>query len=241
MSILTTKKVCQIIIIFVIGTIGGIFADQILWPYFIERPLFYQYRLEQAPVNVVEKQEIFIQENSALEETIKKIEKAIVGIKTITAKKEEIQGSGIIITSDGLVLTLAELLPKNEKTIIFMNDIIPDYTVIKKDEESNLALIKIEQTNLSTISFVEIENLKLGKRVFLLGVILNGKLEKVVNQGIIRNYSDEIIQTNIIEQENLKASPLFDIEGKLIGLSVIDEKGQVSAIPISKIREFIGF
>ena len=60
-----TKNALKILIIFIIGTIGGIFADQILWPYFIERPLFYRYRLDQAPIVMNKTEEIIIEEYSA--------------------------------------------------------------------------------------------------------------------------------------------------------------------------------
>ena len=69
------KNIFKIIAIFILGTVGGIFADQILWPYFVERPLFYQYKLEKSPVYVTERKEVFIQENTALEEAIEKVGK----------------------------------------------------------------------------------------------------------------------------------------------------------------------
>ena len=101
------KNILKIIIIFIIGTIGGIFADQILWPYFIERPLFYEYRLEQAPVYVTESKEFFIQENAALKNAIEKVEKTVVGVRTTTKTGIFLEGSGLILTFDGLVIVPA--------------------------------------------------------------------------------------------------------------------------------------
>jgi hypothetical protein len=59
------KNIFKIIIVFLIGAVGGIFSEQILWPYFIERPLFLEYSLEQNPVYITETKEITIQENTA--------------------------------------------------------------------------------------------------------------------------------------------------------------------------------
>jgi hypothetical protein len=34
-------------------------------------------------------------------------------------------------------------------------------------------------------------------------------------------------------------STLFDVEGKVLGLNLIDQRGEIYAIPVSKIQEFI--
>jgi len=34
---------------------------------------------------------------------------------------------------------------------------------------------------------------------------------------------------------------LFNIKGELVGLNTVDSEGKISAIPVNKIREFIGF
>ena len=44
-----TKNLLIIIGVFLTGIVGGLFAKQILWAYFIERPLFLKYNLEQRP------------------------------------------------------------------------------------------------------------------------------------------------------------------------------------------------
>lgn len=106
------KKVFKIVAVFIIGMVGGIFADQIFWPYFVERPLFYQYRLEKAPIYVAERKEVFIQENIALTDSIEKVEKSVVGITAKSKTGKILEGSALILTSDGLILTLADLAPK---------------------------------------------------------------------------------------------------------------------------------
>ena len=114
-----SKNILKIVGFFVIGMVGGIFADQIFWPYFIERPLFHEYRLEQSPVYVTERKEVTIQENTALREAIEKVEKTVVGVKTQTKAGKLLEGSGLIVTSDGLVVTLAELVLR-ARTFLFL-------------------------------------------------------------------------------------------------------------------------
>lgn len=236
------KIVLKIIGIFILGVFGGIFADQILWPYLIERPLFYQYRLEQSPVYVVEKKEVTIQENLALKNAIEKVEKVVVGIKTQTKEGKILEGSGLILTSDGLVITLANLAPQSSDFSFFVDEKKVSYRILKRDLENNLALVKVEEANLPTVGFANLEKIKLGERVFLVGTVFEGaEIKKTVNEGIIKSFNEDLIETNMFEKNNLAGSPLFDVEGNILGLNTIDKEGRVSAIPVSKIKIFSGF
>lgn len=236
------KNTFKIIAFFIIGMIGGIFADQILWPYFIERPLFYQYRLEQSPVYVTERKEVFIQENTALKEAIEKVEKIVVGVRTQTAKGKILEGSCLIITSDGLLVTLAELIPQGSDFNFFVDGKETHFQILKRDLKENLALVKIEKANLPTVGFANLEKIKLGERVFLVGVIFEReKPSKIVNEGIIKSFSEDFIKTNIFEKYTLAGSALFNIEGEILGINIIDSEGKVITIPISKIKAFTGF
>ena len=239
------KWVLKILGVFILGIFGGIFADQILWPYFIEKPLFYQYRLEQSPVYVTEKKEVTITENIALQNAIEKVEKTIIGVQTKTKTGKILAGSGLILTSDGLVVTLADLVPQGGNSSFFVDGETASFQILKRDLKENLALIKIEKTNLSTVSFANLEKLKLGERVFLVGVIFKNQKTTlpgyVVNEGIVKSFDENSIETNIFEKNNLTGSPLFDIVGNILGLNIIDKEGKVSAIPIPKIKSFAGF
>ncbi len=236
------KNISKIISIFIIGIVGGIFADQILWPYFIERPLFHQYRLEQSPVYVTERKEVTIQENVAIINAIEKVEKVVVGVRTETKTEKILEGSGLIITSDGLMVTLADLVPQGSNFSFFIDGKKVHFQILKRDLKENLALVKIEEANLPTVRFADLEKMKLGERVFLVGVIFEKEeSSKIVNEGIVKTFGKDFIKTNIFEENILKGSPLFDIEGNILGLNTIDKEGKVIAIPISKIKAFAGF
>ena len=236
------KNIFKIIAIFILGTVGGIFADQILWPYFVERPLFNQYKLEKSPVYVTERKEVFIQENTALEEAIEKVEKVVIGVRAEKKTGIILEGSGLIVTADGLLVTLAELVPQGSNFSFFVEGQPANFQILKRDLKENLALVKIEKSNLPIVSFANLEKLKLGERVFLVGVIFEKEeLSKIVNEGIIKSFSEDFIKTNIFENYLLKGSPLFNIEGEVLGLNTIDKEGKVIAILISKIKTFAGF
>jgi len=235
------KNILKIIAIFIIGMVGGIFADQIFWPYFVERPLFYQYRLEKTPIYVTERKEVIIQENTALREAIEKVKDSTIYLQTQTISGKVLEGSGLILTSDGLVVTLAELVPRGSKFSFYVEGEKTSFQILKRDLKENLALIKLEKENLPTVDFADLEKIKLGERVFLVAKVLKEKeIETTTNEGIIKRFDQDIIETNIFEDKKIRGSPLFNIDGKALGLITVDSQGRVSAIPISKIKSFSG-
>ncbi len=235
------KFILYTLLAFVVGICGGIFADQILWPYFIERPLFEQYSLEQRPVYVTERNEVTIQENTALQDSVEKVDKAVAGIVT-QADGKTIKGSGLVITADGLIVTLADLVPQGGKFSILVEGQPVSFTVLKRDLESNLALIKVEKNNLLTVGFANLDNLRKGQRVFLVGAFQTGQaIETTVNEGMVKYFDKDTIYTNIMETTTLAGSALFNIQGEFLGLNTVDYWGRVSALPIDKIRSFAGF
>ena len=236
------KEIFQLLLLFIFGMAGGIFANQIFWPYFVEGPLFYQYGLESAPIYLTEKKEIYITENIALQGIVERIENTVVGVRTETGAGKFLEGSGLILTSDGLLITLADSVPQGSNFSFFIEGEKVSFQILKRDLKENLALIKIEKTNLPTASFASFEKIKLGQRVFLFGIVFEqGVPQKIVNEGIIKTFNQNLIETNIFENRALRGSPLFDIEGNILGLNQIDKNGQVLTIPITKIRQFTGF
>jgi len=232
------KNIFKVIGIFVIGMVGGIFADQIFWPYFVERPLFLKYHLESTPLYGVQIKEIYIQENTALKDAVEKVEKAVVGIRAVTPSKIQ-EGSGLIVTSDGLIVTLAKLLPKGSKITLFLGEekISPQLLQIK----DGLALLKIDKENLPTLAFADYEKLKPGERVFLVGTVFKkGTPKKTINEGVIKYLDEQGIHTNIFEKKTLAGSTLFDIQGNILGLNMIDQEGKIITIPVLEIKNFLG-
>ena len=235
------KNILKIVAIFIIGMVGGIFADQILWPYFIERPLFYKYRLEQAPIYQNITKEITIQENTALQEAIKKVDKVVVGVRATTKTGKITEGSGVIVTNDGLILSLNGLIPQGAEVNVFLDNKKLTSKVLQR--KNGLVLLKVEESNLSPAAFTDFDKIILGERVFIVGAIFgeNDVVSKTVNEGIIKTFDENLVQTSIYEETKLQGSSLFDIEGQLVGLNTIDKFGRVSAISIKTIRDFLGF
>jgi len=233
-----TKNIIIVIGIFLTGIVGGIFAEQLLWPYFVERPLFLEYGLEQRPIYITEEKEFYIEENTALREAIKKVDSVVVEVRA-NGSEQIISGTGIIITSDGLVLTVSENVPENSEVTLISQRGNLTAEVIKR--KNGFVLLKTQGDGWPTVGFANENNIELGQRVFFLGTFLeNLDLRNFVDEGILSYVSEKEIKTNILDEEISTGSPLFDIKGNLVGIKSVDQEGSF-IIPISKISEFSGF
>ncbi len=214
-----------------------------IFPWMLSDPYFEKFEFiksfKEGKIVVNPKEQIYIQENTALQSAVERTEKSVVAIQS-KAGKSVLLGSGFVITSDGLIITVADLAPTGAKITVFLGEeeIVPQ--VIKKDIENNLALLKVEKSGLSTTSFFDPDKIKLGQRVFLIGKNAT-TLETSVNEGIIKSLIDNIIITNISDSLYFRGGPLFDIEGRLVGVNMVDAPGKIFSTSIKTIKAFTGF
>lgn len=234
------KNILKILSVFIIGMVGGIFTIQYLLPYLIERSFLKEYEFKQSPFYTIEKKEIIVEENTALKKGIEKVKAAVVGVNSKNQNKTILRGSGLIVTSDGCLVTLADILPKGLVFSFSIENKNFKYQILKRNEINNLALVKVEKTGLSTLDWADQDQIKLGERVFLVAVSEDG-LKKTVNEGIIKNFNNNLIETNMLDKQYIQGSPLFNIKREVVGLTFVDSENKVFAIPNSKIRKFLGF
>lgn len=230
-------SVIKLILLFLATTVFAVFANQILWPYLVDMPLFAKYKLDQNLVYLTEKQETTIQENKALKNAVEKVAKTVVSIKSTTAKGAVLEESGLILASDGLIAALSDLMPVGAAAEIRIDGQVVPFQIEKRDKASNLVLVKVEKTNLPTASYYQMENLQLGERIFLIG---NLPAKKIVNEGIVRSFTADLIETNIIDNAEAASSPVFDIEGNILGLALVAKDGRVTVLPVTKIKAVSG-
>lgn len=232
------KGLIKFIFILLAAAAVSVYVNQVLWPKFVEQPLLSKFNPQALPLQVVERQQITITENTALEEAVNKIARTVVLIKAISVKGTMSSGTGLILTSDGIIITQNSLLPAGGKFQVIVNNESKDFTIIKRDADLDVALIKISAGDLSTASFYPLENLKIGKRIFLTGLDADGNA--FVNQGVVRSLAGDNIQTTIIEKNQANGSAIFSIDGSILGLAQVDKSGFTNIIPISKIKTFAG-
>jgi len=219
------------IVVFAVGLLGGVVGSRFFSVDSVG--------LASMSVPVVETKEVIVQENTILEESISKVSSAVVGVKTMTGGGQTISGSGIVATSDGLLVVSADLIPKGGDFVFFVEDSLPNWKILKRDEINNLALVKVEMNNLVAVPFSA--DIRLGQKVFTVGkVFKDGDIQEFSNQGIIKFFGDRI-ETTILEKEEFGSAVLFNIKGELLGLAKTDPFGSVGAVSSETIREFLGY
>lgn len=237
-----TRRILLLLLLFLAGAAGGLWSQAFLLPSLAANPTFANWQFLKdwnartqviAPV-----EQIFVRENEAIEKTIQEVKNTVVALKSSGTRA----GSGLVYTSDGLIVTLSSLVPTGWKITIYPEGQDPlQAQVLKRDAKNNLVLLKIEDTGLKTAGFVGNGGVKLGERVVLLAKIIEeGESSIIVNMGIVKKVEEDSLATSIVENENVDGAPLFDVEGRVAGLADADLQGNIFVIPASVLREFLG-
>ena len=109
--------------------------------------------------------------------------------RQVPGKKQQIDqniGSGFIIAADGFIVTNKHVVADTEATYRVITQDKKEYKVISiaKDPLNDLAILKIEATNLKPLLLGSSDNLKLGQFVVAIGTPL-GEFTNSVTSGII--------------------------------------------------------
>ncbi len=237
------KQLLKILAILFLGLMGGMLWQTILLPYLAEdlrfQNVWFVQDYMQRQVNVYPHQEITILENEALINAVEKSEKSIVSIEVGATRETAVKGSGLVLTVDGLIVTLADIVPKGFAFSLWVNGERYAFDIKKRDIQQNLVLIKIEASGLATSGFADVGGIKKGQRVFLVGsLFFTEQPQSLVNEGIIKYLDDNFIYTNFLSEEAPVSSAIFDIEANVIGLNMLGFNNQVMTIPISRIQSF---
>lgn len=240
------RTVLFFLVPFCVGVLGGVWAQAFLLPDLASNSAFQNLQFIKdwnAKIQVISPvQEIVIRENEGLERLVKRVDKVVAGLESV-AGNTVLRGSAFIYTSDGLVVALSTLVPQGFQTNLHVsgNELPVAAQVLKRDTKSNLVLLKIESTSLETAGISEESALSVGERVLLAGKTFEKDgIIPFVNQGIVQGLYTDRIQTNIRELLSVQGSPVFDIEGKLIGFALVDSSNKVKTLPISVLRSFLG-
>jgi len=135
-------------------------------------------------------------------------------------------GSGFIISKDGYILTNAHVVESVEEITVKLNDKREfDAKVIGTDRKTDIALIKIEASNLPIVTQGDPEKLKVGEWVLAIGSPFG--FEHSVTAGIVsakgRSLAQEnfvpFIQTDVAINPGNSGGPLFNMAGEVVGIN----------------------
>ncbi len=167
-------------------------------------------------------------------------------------------GSGVIISSDGYIITNNHVVENAKDIQIILND-NRKYTakLIGRDPATDIALIKIDEKDLPTIPYGNSDILKIGQWVLAVGNPFN--LTSTVTAGIVsakarninllrqkQNYAIEsFIQTDAAVNPGNSGGALVNTNGELVGINtaIASQTGSYSgysfAVPVSIVRKVV--
>lgn len=161
---------------------------------------------------------------------------SVVSINVTTSDGEGV-GSGVVLDTDGNILTNYHVIEGAQSISVSTGDASYDATVVGSDESSDLAVIKIDAGDaaLTPIEVGDSSTLQVGDWVMSLGSPFG--LEQSVSTGIVsslyrstmlQNTSGNTIYTNLIQTDATinpgnSGGALVDDEGKLVGINSLIE------------------
>ncbi len=178
--------------------------------------------------------EIYAQNVSAVVSISNQATTNVFGQVTSTASS----GTGFVISSDGEILTNYHVVKNASKLTVTMNSgETYDATVIGYEEDSDVALIKINAENLATVQLGNSSALRVGDEVAAIGNPL-GELTNTMTVGYV-SALDRYINTdgspiNMMQidaaiNSGNSGGPLFDMNGNVVGITTAKYSGTTNS------------
>ncbi len=170
------------------------------------------------------------------DDIVKKVDPAVVAIQ-----HESAGGSGFVITPDGYILTNGHVVRGNDDedptqtarsiTVILNDEQKFPAKVIGFSLDPDVALIKIEPGHrLQTVEFADSRKVQVGQRCFAVGMPLG--LKRTFTRGILSNIErtdlgteTKVFQTDAAINPGNSGGPLFDHNGRVLGLNTYAQRG----------------
>ncbi len=137
------------------------------------------------------------------------------------------QGSGVIVTPDGYIVTNNHVVDGASGIIVTREDVQKDYKakLIGSDPETDLALIKISETNLPTLPFAGPGTYRVGDAVLAIGNAFG--LGQSVSMGIVSAIDrplspgafEDFVQTDAAINHGNSGGALVNLNGDLVGIN----------------------
>ncbi len=178
--------------------------------------------------------------DQAVSQIAKQISPSIVSIKVKIQSKDffgntleqEGLGSGVIYSSDGYIITNNHLVGEaTALTVTLSDDSQYPAILVGADTDTDIAVIKIDESNLSAAEFSSIENVEVGEIAIAIGSPFG--LEQTVTMGVVSAKGRDItisadtlpmvdlIQTDASINQGNSGGSLVNSSGEVIGINTL--------------------
>jgi len=267
-----SKLIGRVLFVFLFGSIGALWANYYLLPKLSTLPLFSNsdiLKRFRENVTIINKTEqLTITEENSIRKIASQASTTTVNIISIpkagagkfqSAVAPGKVGAGAIVTGDGLIVTYRDVISeKNARyKVVTNNGTSLDAKLAAVDEFSNLAFLKVEGANLSSVSLANSDDFSAGKKIIALSAGISDYQNKY-SIGILSNISknfnisgealsnsaklEGVFETDFLNQKETVGSPVIDYNGELVGIvgSVkIDNQDKFFVIPSNQVRRSI--
>ncbi len=178
--------------------------------------------------------------------------------KGTTERKDVSSGSGFIVSSDGMVVTNKHVVADTAADYtVFLNDGTKKLAkVLARDPIQDIAVLKIEGTNLPVVRLGDSSNIQIGQTAIVIGNAL-GEFRNTVSLGVISGLHrsivadgassgpeslEELIQTDAAINPGNSGGPLLNINGEVVAINTAMASGAENigfSIPINKVKKAI--
>lgn len=167
-------------------------------------------------------------------------------------------GSGVVVSSDGYILTNNHVAGGKSKRIVvsFADGRNVDGVVVWADPVLDLAAVKVNLTDLTPLALGDASKLEVGEPAIAIGNPLGLEFQRTVTSGIISalnrtiridteagsNYMEDLIQTDASINPGNSGGPLLNSNGEVIGINTIKVESAEAmgfAIPINITKPII--
>lgn len=176
----------------------------------------------------------------------------------VTERQQVGSGSGFLVSEDGYIVTNKHVVsdPAAEYTVILSDDTEYPAKVLALAPNNDIAVIKIEGNAFPALTLGDSDQLRVGQTVIAIGNPL-GEFANSVSRGIVSGLGrsvtagsalgetetlQNIIQTDAAINPGNSGGPLFDIEGRVIGINVAVAQGAENigfALPVNSIKRVV--
>ncbi|MGF7059332.1 serine protease HtrA [Brassicibacter mesophilus] len=240
------------------GTVSAYIAPVYLYGKIIPLPEIYKSPNVGEKINITTSEDI-----NTVSAVAKKSMKSVVGITTVETVRDfiwerQVQGvgSGVIVDARGYILTNSHVVGDNKAdriTVLFENGDKKVGRVLWHDPNLDLAIVKVDTTNLPVADFGDSDVLQIGELAVAIGNPLGLEFQRTVTSGIISglnrtipidqyNKMEDLIQTDASINPGNSGGPLLNAKGEVIGINtakISTGEGLGFAIPINVAKPIV--